>query len=174
MSRENPLTAANLYFLGQGLALLDRIDDAVYTARPEGAESPVGGHFRHCLDFYQCFLDGLATGEVDYDARCRDPEVERSREAAIKRFASVMERLEALPAELGGQEVRVSVDRACDTGDPWSRSTAGRELQFLRSHTVHHYALIAAQLRLLGVDPEPGFGVAPSTLEHRELAGSKG
>jgi uncharacterized damage-inducible protein DinB len=48
----------------------------------------------------------------------------------------------------------------------------GRELQFLASHTLHHYALIAALLRLQGVEPGEEFGVAPGTLEHRRrLAG---
>jgi hypothetical protein len=51
---------------------------------------------------------------------------------------------------------------------PWSRSTAARELQFLVSHTVHHYALIAFILRANGIDPGADFGVAPSTLAHRK------
>ena len=50
-----------------------------------------------------------------------------------------------------------------DAAPPWSTSSVERELQFLSSHTVHHYALIAVILRLNGVQPEEGFGVAPST-----------
>jgi hypothetical protein len=45
-------------------------------------------------------------------------------------------------------------------------STVARELQFLLSHTVHHYALIALILRLQGFEPGEEFGVAPSTLAH--------
>jgi hypothetical protein len=42
-------------------------------------------------------------------------------------------------------------------------------LQFLLSHTIHHYALIASLLERRGVrvrDELSGFGVAASTLEH--------
>jgi len=39
-------------------------------------------------------------------------------------------------------------------------------LQVLSSHTVHHFALIAMTLRLHGVEMEPGFGMAPSTLRY--------
>jgi uncharacterized damage-inducible protein DinB len=48
----------------------------------------------------------------------------------------------------------------------WTATTFGRELQYLLSHTVHHFALIGVMLRLLGVDPGSDFGVAPSTLRY--------
>jgi hypothetical protein len=41
-----------------------------------------------------------------------------------------------------------------------------RELQFLQSHTVHHYAVIHLMLLQQGIRPDPEFGVAPSTLRH--------
>ncbi len=47
-----------------------------------------------------------------------------------------------------------------------SSSSLRRELHFLLSHTVHHYALIAMILARHGVEVEPDFGVAPSTLRH--------
>ena len=48
----------------------------------------------------------------------------------------------------------------------WSATSVVRELQFLASHTVHHYAVIAAMLRPQGVEPGDDFGVAPSTLQY--------
>ena len=55
-------------------------------------------------------------------------------------------------------------------GEPavWSRSSLLRELQFALSHTVHHYAIIARQLRERGAEPGADFGVAPSTLAARD------
>ena len=41
-----------------------------------------------------------------------------------------------------------------------------RELQVLSSHTVHHFALIAVTLRMHGVEMDPDFGMAPSTLRY--------
>jgi hypothetical protein len=48
----------------------------------------------------------------------------------------------------------------------WSRSSLLRELQFLLSHTIHHYSLIVLALRVQGFEPGVEFGVAPSTLKH--------
>ena len=56
----------------------------------------------------------------------------------------------------------------CDAEQRWIVSTISRELQYLASHTVHHYALIALHLRDAGFTTDPDFGVAPSTLKHRE------
>jgi len=55
-----------------------------------------------------------------------------------------------------------------DIGAPlvWCTSSVLRELDFLQSHTVHHYSLIAMLLRLHEIDPGEDFGVAPSTLKY--------
>jgi hypothetical protein len=45
-------------------------------------------------------------------------------------------------------------------------SSTGRELQTLSSHTIHHFALIAMTLRVLGHKVDRDFGMAPSTLRY--------
>ncbi|MBM4187475.1 MAG: hypothetical protein FJ206_09205 [Gemmatimonadetes bacterium] len=56
----------------------------------------------------------------------------------------------------------------CEAGtESWSRSTLGRELQFLVSHSVHHFALIKLLLANDGPVLPREFGVAPSTLSHQ-------
>lgn len=176
MPSNDELTADNLHFLAQGLDLLARLDDATYTQPVPAVGSSVGGHFRHCLDLYDCFLDGLATGAVDYDARRRDPRIEVEREHARLVAMRLVERLRLLPADEDARPLKVSGDRGRPeaTAEDWCLSSVARELQFLRSHTVHHYALIAVLLRLQGVDPDPDLGVAPATLAYRrrhEMAG---
>jgi|CXWL01.1.fsa_nt_gi uncharacterized damage-inducible protein DinB len=160
------LVADNLLFLSQGVELLERLDDRQYRDRPSLKLASVGGHFRHCLEVYELFLAGLPKGEVDYDARQRDHRVETDRLYARDRARIIMDELRQLPEDSGGVPMRVTMDRACEHPDldPWSQSSVRRELQHLRSHTVHHYALIAATLRILGVEPGADFGVAPSTL----------
>ena len=63
-------------------------------------------------------------------------------------------------------EVRADVGTGEDPEKAWCGSTVARELRFLVSHTVHHYALIAMVLRGHGLDPGEEFGVAPSTLAY--------
>lgn len=160
---------ANLALLHQGLDLLDRLDDAAYRLADPGRSS-VGAQYRHVLDHYRAFLDGLAEGRVDYDARRRDRAVETERGAAAADTRRVIHGLQALAGR--GTEAAVSVIMSCTpdrAGDPRS-SSLGRELDFLVSHTVHHYAII----RLLLAHPEAvdaAFGIAPSTLAWQRTTG---
>lgn len=159
----------NCHFLRQGLALVDALDDELFASVHGPARSNVGAHLRHCIDYYRCFLRGLDGGRVDYDARERQAGIETDRDTARAALADLVARLEAIDAGAVHQSLQIKVDTAAwhDPALHWSRSTVLRELQFLLSHTVHHYALIAQMLRARGFEPGEGFGVAPSTLEHR-------
>jgi hypothetical protein len=168
-SRPFALIATNLRWLRQALRLIERLDDAVYAATaPELAPHRAGAHFRHILEFYQCFLDGLESSHIDYDARRRDESVERSRNAAIVTIRFIIHALET-HAELRQERiVWVRMEDAQDSGvrDTFMESSLSRELQVLSSHTIHHFALIAVTLRAHGVQLDAGFGMAPSTLRH--------
>jgi hypothetical protein len=45
-------------------------------------------------------------------------------------------------------------------------STVGRELAFVASHAIHHFAMLAPHGRALGIDLPADFGKAPSTVAH--------
>lgn len=171
MQRRHRLVEGCVLALEQGLALLERIDDELYAgARGLPRKGGVGGHVRHCLDFYQSFLAGLPSGRIDYDRRERDGLVERDRAFAATKLRIVVSELRALSNVDGDAPVLVSLEAESgeSSGPPrWCGSTIARELQFLLSHTVHHYALVALTLRLRGFEPGEEFGVAPSTLKHR-------
>ncbi|HEY7543762.1 MAG TPA: DinB family protein, partial [Blastocatellia bacterium] len=131
------------------------------------AKSTVGVHFRHCIDFYSCFAAGIDAGRINYDLRERNSAVETNRRAAIEKIESIIEALRGLSAEDAGREVQVITEDSSDgRALDWSRSSMKRELQFLLSHTIHHYAIVAASLRQRGIEPGEEFGVAPSTLRH--------
>jgi hypothetical protein len=160
------LVNANIALLRQGSEVLEAIDDRDYARPVPGIPTlRVGAHLRHVLEFYECFLDGLSSGVVDYENRRRDRDVEMSRAAGLARIEELTRRLDRLVGFDRGKAVRVYAEDAPGT---WVASTAGRELQVLSSHTVHHYALIAATLQALGLPVHASFGVAPSTLRHRD------
>jgi uncharacterized damage-inducible protein DinB len=161
--------------LRQAAILLEGLPDSLYTCTtsftPEGT---VGRHVRHCVDFFERFLDGLPTGRIDYSARRRSPAVESSRSVALTCLADLEQRL-ATHAGLDLQRL-ILVRPEDDDSDPrepgaWFRSSIGRELRFLASHTVHHFALIAVLLRTLGHPTDSEFGVAPSTLRRWSQVG---
>lgn len=145
-------------------ALVHRLTDADYLRPVPPCEAGIGSHVRHVLDHYDALLDGLGAGRIDYDLRERDPATERDRGTALARIDALRTAIRTLAARPGDGPLRVCLD--CGTGGRLpAASTLSRELQFLVSHTVHHDALIAAAARALGVEPEQGFGIAPSTLK---------
>ena len=169
MSTLQTLIDDNVHLLEQGLTLLTSMDEALYgKAEPSVSLSGPGSHFRHLLDFYDRFLEGVEAERIDYDRRQRDPALETDPSAAGARLTSVIAALRALsgrpltPALL----VKADAEERSHEETPWAGSTVERELQVLLSHTVHHYALIAVSLRLNGIDPGSEFGVAPSTLRY--------
>ena len=150
-------------------AILAALEEGQYRERLAitGGQS-VGGHVRHCLEFYQCFFAGWSRKYVDYARRPRDPQVEtdcttarrvlRQMVGQLKRFSAGEVVLFVVPEDAG---------KTNEDSTPLG-STTTRELEFLKSHTVHHCALIALLLRLQGVDPGASFGVAASTLRYRQ------
>jgi hypothetical protein len=161
----------NLGWLRQILLLLGDLSDNEFSTSPRGlAPHRVGSHLRHVLEFYECFLGGLRFGQIDYDSRQRDETLENSRYAAAAKICSIMERLGTVSTCRVDATIQVRVENA--DADVYLRSTIGRELQALSSHTIHHFALIAVTLRAHGYAVNPDFGMSPSTL--RFLASKSG
>jgi hypothetical protein len=168
------LVADTVSCIEQGTALLRRLSPAQYVApQPDCFNSTLGGHIRHNLDHYSCFLNGLPLNRVDYDDRDRDALVESDPAYAAGRLDSVAARLAALAAAALARDITVKTDTGSDVEPEaaWTRSTGRRELQFLLSHTIHHYALIAVICNHMGVPLDPAFGVAPSTLRFQQQQG---
>jgi hypothetical protein len=159
----------NKRWLRQALDLLGRIDDRRFSTSPRGlAPHRVCSHLRHIVEFYECFLDGLESTHIDYDARKRDLAIESSPCSAATRVCSIIDRLETEPALQYDNAlfVRVEDGDALDLLDPYLMSSVGRELMTLSNHTIHHFALIAMTLRVHGMAVDPDFGMAPSTLRN--------
>ena len=174
MQTRSSLKQENLAVLRQGLEVLSGLDDETYPhVKHPFSKYGIGSHFRHCLDFYRSFLEGVEEGRIDYDSRQRDESIETDRRAAIFKILATINRFEQL-SELDDQlPVLVRLEDCEDERSSltWSQSSVTRELQALLSHTVHHYALIALMLQLNGFEVPEELGVAPSTLRRwRETA----
>jgi len=157
----------NIALLQQGLRLIERLDPALYAGRDEPPGRGVGAQVRHALDHYGSLLAGVGSRVIDYDLRERDARLETSADAAMMRMVELIDRLTRLDrADLDLPAVlRTGADEEAGGLDA-SPSSLRRELHFLLSHTVHHYALIAMILARHDVEVDPDFGVAPSTLRH--------
>jgi hypothetical protein len=161
------IVSANICCLEQGIDLLESIDQEAYIAKcGQCFESTIGGHIRHNLDHYAAFLDGYLDGKVDYDARMRDARIENSPEFAIGMMKSQIEGLRAIKTPDYSAPIIICMDEGGES--LWSHTSVLRELQFLLSHTIHHYALIVAIASIQGITSFPeDFGIAPSTIRHQ-------
>jgi hypothetical protein len=167
LNLQNLLTRKLAEILCQGVNLLGEIDDCLYTKPESGAfvdGGAVGGHFRHCLEFVNCFLAGVENGKIDYDRRERNQQIETMRECALAEYTRTIEALENFAPEAVENSLLVKPEDAAGDADFWCASSIERELEFLQSHTIHHYALVAFKLRAFGFPVAAEFGVAPSTL----------
>ena len=164
------LVRENQQCLQQAIDLLEQITDELYSNN-DGPHfmSGVGKHIRHILDFYANFLAGWNT-QVDYDARKREPRLEKDRRFCVQNIREIMEALNDLPVDVSEPSKLLPVKNdeiGQGDGDAlFCHSTLKRELQFLKFHAVHHYAMIVMILRIQGFEPPEDFGFAPSTLEY--------
>ena len=172
MTQQTGHIADNVELLRQGVTAIAIVGPDVYGGESgTDAVSPIGAHFRHVFDHYRAFLNGLSTGVLNYDVRDRDPLVERGAAVASQTAEAIMAGLEEIPDRQLPQSIQVSANVIEDGKSvvDWSGSTVQRELMYLLSHTVHHYAIIRLLATQAGVELNADFGVAPSTIAHRRL-----
>ncbi len=161
----NLLAESVAQILRQAVEVLSEIDDELYRGGANGGA--LGDHFRHCLEFVNGFLSGVQIGKIDYNLRPREPRLETDRRYAADEFRRAIKNLRTLATQTeAGKSLLVKPEdiAQADRADFWCRSSLERELEFMQSHTIHHYALIAFKLRAEGFAVAPEFGVAPSTL----------
>src|SRR5260370_32654894 len=102
------------------------MDDATYSTVPNGfAPHRVGGHLRHVIGFYECFLDGLESTRIDYDQRRRDGSIEKSRQAAAARIHFLIRRFEDNPDLQFDSRLAVRMEDSVQA--EWLSSSVGRE-----------------------------------------------
>jgi uncharacterized damage-inducible protein DinB len=156
---------ANLAVIQQGIRVLDQLGVERYVAPVSVCyRSSIGGHLRHIIEHYRSFFAGLGEDGIDYEKRARDPEIEHTPSRAAAALLAIAGQL----SEMSGRWVRSEAGYVSETAVGVVTPTSVlRELEFLLSHTVHHYALIAVMARLQGCEPEPSFGIAPSTLRYQ-------
>lgn len=127
----------------------------------------VGSHLRHVVEHYEALLFPAQEGVVDYDARPRDAELETSPHLARTRLQALQQALAAWPTAGMTTALQVRGQGGLE-GDFHFQiaSSMGRELAFVASHTIHHFALLASHCQQQGIPTPEGFGKAPATRAH--------
>ncbi|NNC99255.1 MAG: hypothetical protein HKN85_03645 [Gammaproteobacteria bacterium] len=154
------LLDSNIQALGEGSELLALLTAEQYFESCQPVfQSTIGAHFRHVVEHYRCFFTQLDSGVFCYDDRARDQLLEHKIEHAVSSIAELSAKLVDFDPDLFTERFYLRDHQTADQVP----TSLHRELLFLQSHTVHHYALIAAMTRLLGEKPMFDFGVAIPT-----------
>ena len=128
-------------------------------------ESSIGMHYRHIIEFYEVMISGAGTGEINYDSRKHDPELEGSREKCLERLEWIRKVLTLEP----GMKLKLSGSYIRESDNRFTLSTnLERELVYNIEHAIHHMAIIriALQHEFPDLSVSEAFGYAYSTLKH--------
>lgn len=153
----------NIAVLDQALAVLD----AHSAATGSDYSSHSGPHLRHVIEHYEAFTQHVASYSVDYDTRARDPAPERDPAVARVHIHNIQQQLAALDTSRITEPIAVHLRGGLSGEENFvSFSSLARELLFLSSHAVHHYALIQLHCKAQGICLGADFGKAPATVRH--------
>ncbi len=160
------LITSNELLLNQAIFLIRQQTEDNYLHCCEMVfSSSTGQHIRHCIEHYEEFLQAIEEQrELDYEKRPRELRVETDPLEAIRRLEAI--RFSLVTKLVDCHEVGVRDNGALSPAS----SSISRELQFLLSHTVHHFALISVIASICGWRVPRDFGIAPSTLKFRDSA----
>ncbi len=133
--------------------------------------STIGQHTRHIIEFYTCLIDQYREGSIsiiNYAGRRRDYLIESQPEYALQCVENICNRLNDL------DESHPCLLDCTEHGEAGMmvNSTIGRELIYNIEHTIHHLAIIKIALKSVfpSIELPSHFGVAPSTIRHRQEA----
>ncbi|QHT71785.1 DinB family protein [Rhodocytophaga rosea] len=153
--------------LHQLIDLLLQLDSLTYAQPlPILSGGSLSGHVRHIAEFYLCLFQGLQNGQVDYDARKRNRLLETDNLFAIQTLQEIIRNVEEI------EEDKLLYLKAAymAEGSLLVQTTLYRELIYNLEHCIHHLATIRIGVSALTdqYSIPHNFGVAPSTIQHRQ------
>ncbi|MBU2923451.1 DinB family protein [Colwellia sp. 4_MG-2023] len=159
---------SQLEIIEQAQSYLNQVSQEDYTAiiSPNFISS-AGSHIRHIIDHYLALMSGLHNNEIDYDKRGRGSSVELHPTLAIDKLNEISDWIKSLSERQLNTLLPLKTEVSMTSKNVQTVQTSiARELVFVGSHAVHHYAMIAqisfAQTKAL---PQT-FGLAPATVSY--------
>lgn len=166
------ISEACIRILDQLATLVQEIDGRDFTKPSKVlSQSTIGQHLRHTLEFFICFEQGFECGVVNYDKRAHDRLTETDKLVALNTIRRIREFVSALQGDTKPLRLEVGFDP--DKEQYTSIETnASRELVYNIEHAVHHMAIMKIGIREVApyISLPCDFGVAASTVRHREAA----
>lgn len=156
----------------QAIELLEDISASAYQKKlPPHFPSSIGAHIRHVIDHFSALINGCTNAHIDYNIRQRYADIEQLPDLALSRLSDIKRWLENIPAGDLAKPLAVTseIDVSCEHSTT-CKSTLERELVFVSSHAIHHYALIKIMCAMQNKSIPEYFGYAPATITHIKSA----
>lgn len=143
--------------LEEGIEFLTQVNDEEYQLFSPAYEckDSVGNHWRHILDEYGAFLEGLTTKHINYDLRQRDLNVSLNRSYGIREATKLCDGFKEL--ELTDESITITQEKQT------MNSTLHRELAYLSNHYTHHIAPMRVILAYAGKNIKGSYGLTVTT-----------
>ena len=160
------LIIENNTLLNEVKVLIQNLTDEEYNEQLSLlSESTLGQHFRHLIEFYIEIKNGLKQGEVSYDKRKRDINIETNRAYAYQTIEEIQMFINSIKHD-------TPIDFVADYSTQKNKeekisSSLFRELAYALEHSIHHLAIIKIGLISQGKEVSENLGVAPSTVRYR-------
>lgn len=166
LNRSNQLVLQGcVEVLSQARQLLECVSDDQYQERlNSGRKSSIGEHFRHILDMFEAVKLGIQVGKIDYDRRERGGAVETDRDVCASRCEQMQHYFSRLDDESLAKNAQVKTEVTlyeCHSIE--LNSSICREIIFVSTHAVHHFAIVNDIARQLHCNVANDFGLAPAT-----------
>lgn len=143
--------------------ILDALQPDQYNAKSQGAfTSSIGEHMRHILDHYQALMLGWESKYVDYNQRTRHSKVESDIQLVRACWQQVNQWLNTLTDSEQTTSIQVFTEHNL------VQSTLARELSFVSSHAVHHFAFVKQLVANFNIRLPAELGVAPATIKSQQ------
>lgn len=126
----------------------------------------IGKHVRHILEFFDCMLQGMDTGLVDYDNRQRNVLLETDTEFTLRYLDNLTIAIDVINEN---QALSMAFSYA-DQETTVINTLLYREMAYNIEHAIHHMAIIkiAIKQEFPHVILPVNFGVAYSTIHHQQ------
>ncbi|MEZ5046935.1 MAG: hypothetical protein R2831_08080 [Chitinophagaceae bacterium] len=153
----------NLHQLKDFLNLLST--DEFIKPLPILSDSTIGMHTRHIIEFYQCIVNGMLQGNINYDERERNTLTETNLNFAIQSIENCLQDF-----NLFQEDKKINLHLNLFKNQKTAiQTTIKRELLYVIEHSIHHMAILkmACKENFLHIGFPNDFGVAFSTINFR-------
>lgn len=145
------------FYLDELIELVSNLKDDQYNFIPNGRTASVGRHLRHTLEIFLLLVNEYDSGKVNYEARARNPELEKNRALAIERLNFLKDHFQKPDKSLGLLNNQIIIG-----------TSYYRELLYQLEHIIHHNAIIRPVVEdFLGNSIRENFGYAPATIKYQ-------